>query len=282
MGQIWQYGGDENKIEPVYCLEMGMMDGRAKKEWSGKKGELLGVDEVAEYLGLVPATVYRWCREGRLPCLKLGRNWRVRPEALEDFLEGGERPETLEGQLRAFLRVPDNVLAIVQNVEQLHLMDALFFMVGEARGGLLAKFYGGEDESGKDLRADMKRAGLDVPRLEEEGRFRAAAETDPLNGRADALGRILSEEAGGGRTVWASFDWTRGMSLDTALEQQEALAEMLDTGQLVVKTAVLEEVVDKWPTPMLRRAQSVYSGTMWLSENGLVLSRATPLPKAKG
>ena len=257
------------------------MDGRAKKEWSGKKGELLGVDEVAEYLGLVPATVYRWCREGRLPCLKLGRNWRVRSEALEDFLEGGERPETLEGQLRSFLRVPDNVLAIVQNVEQLHLIDALFFLVGEARGGSLVKFYGGEDGAEKSLRADLERAGLDVSRLEEEGRFRSTAETDPLGGRADALSRALSGEASSGRTVWASFDWARDMDLDTALEQQEAFAEVLDTGQLVVKTAVLEEVADGWPTPMLRRAQSVYSGTMWLSENGLVLSRATPLPKSK-
>lgn len=257
------------------------MGGRSNREWSGKREELLGVEEVAEYLGLVPATVYRWCREWRLPCLKLGRNWRVRPEALEDFLESGERPETLEGQLRAFLRVPDNVLAIVQNVEQLHLLDALFLMVGEARGGLLVKFYGGEDSSGKKLRADLKRSGLDVDRLEIEERFRSTAETDPLNRRKDALVRLLEEEAGD-RTVWASFNWTRDMDLETALEQQEDLAEILDAGQLVVKTAVLEEVVDKWPTPMLRRAQSIYPGTMWLSENGLVLSRATPLPKPKG
>ena len=257
------------------------MDERLKKERSSKKEELLGVEEVAEYLGLVPATVYRWCREGRLPCLKIGRNWRVRPEALEDFLENGERPKTLEGQLRDFLRVPDNVLAIVQNVEQLHLIDTLFFLVGEARGGLLVKFYGGEDSSGKKLRADLKRSGLDVDRLEIEERFRSTAETDPLNGRREALRRLLEEEAGD-RTVWASFNWTRDMDLETALEQQEALAEILDIEQLVVKTAVLEEVVDKWPTPMLRRAQSIYSGTMWLSENGLVLSRATPLPKSKG
>ncbi|MGI9050347.1 MAG: helix-turn-helix domain-containing protein [Rubrobacteraceae bacterium] len=256
------------------------MDGRVKKERSGKKEELLGVEEVAEYLGLVPATVYRWCREGRLPCLKLGRNWRVRPEALEDFLESGERPETLEGQLRAFLRVPDNVLAIVQNVELLHLIDTLFFLVGEARGGLLVKFYGGEGASGEKLHADLNSGGLDVSQLEREGRFRSTADTDPLGGRTDALGRLLEEEAGSGRTVWASFDWTREMDLDTALEQQEDLADILDTGQLVVKTAVLEEVVDKWPTPMLRRAQAVYSGTMWLSENGLVLSRATPLPRS--
>ena len=53
------------------------------------RGELLGVAEVAEYLGVGTVTVYRWCREGRLPCLKVGRSWRIRREALEDFLSRG-------------------------------------------------------------------------------------------------------------------------------------------------------------------------------------------------
>ncbi len=70
---------------------------------SGRRGELLGVAEVADYLGVGTVTVYRWCREGRLPCLKVGKSWRIRGEALEDFLSRGERPATLVGQLRGFL-----------------------------------------------------------------------------------------------------------------------------------------------------------------------------------
>jgi hypothetical protein len=34
---------------------------------------------------------------------------------LEDFLKRNERPATLVAQLRSFLQVPDNVLAIAQN-----------------------------------------------------------------------------------------------------------------------------------------------------------------------
>ena len=50
------------------------------------KKDLLGPEEVAEYLGVGLVTVYRWCREGRLPCLKVGKHWRIRQGALEDLL----------------------------------------------------------------------------------------------------------------------------------------------------------------------------------------------------
>ena len=53
---------------------------------------------------------------------------------------------------------------------------------------------------------------------------------------------------------------------------------MVEEGELVVKTAVLEEVVDQWPGKMLRRAQVLHSGTIWLSESGLALNRVTPPP----
>jgi hypothetical protein len=46
----------------------------------------------------------------------------------------------------------------------------------------------------------------------------------------------------------------------------------------VVKTAVLEEVVDEWPGKILRRAQVLHSGAIWLSESGLAFSRVTPPP----
>lgn len=36
--------------------------------------------------------VWRWCREGRVPCLKIGKHWRVRREVPEDLLE--EREES--------------------------------------------------------------------------------------------------------------------------------------------------------------------------------------------
>src|ERR671921_2926996 len=115
---------------------------------TSRETELLAATDVAGMIGVKETTVYKWCKEGKLPCLKVGKHWRIRREALEDFLRESERPKTLVGQLDSFLRMPDSVLAIAQNVDLLHRLDAAFFRVGEERGGLLVKFYGGGGEFG--------------------------------------------------------------------------------------------------------------------------------------
>ena len=51
---------------------------------------LLGVEEVAEYFGVTTTTVYRWCKEGRIRCMKIGKLWRVRREELVDLLKEAE------------------------------------------------------------------------------------------------------------------------------------------------------------------------------------------------
>ena len=241
--------------------------------------DLLGVKDVAGLMGVGEDTVWRWCREGRLPCLKVGKHWRVRREALEDFLRRSERPATLVGQLRSFLRVPDNVLAIAQNLEILHRLDAAFFQVGEAHGGLLVKFFGGENTPAEELRAEFEKNGFEAGRLEREGRFLMRPEEDPLgSGRGDELARLLEEVGEEGYTVWASFNWVRQVDPDTALKQQERLTELVDARQLVVKTAALDEAIGEWPAAALRRAQAAHSATIMASEAGLSLSRVTPMP----
>jgi excisionase family DNA binding protein len=240
--------------------------------------ELLSAEDVAALLGIKETTVWRWCREGHLPCLKVGKHWRIRRQVLEDFLERSERSGTLVGQLGTFLRVPDNVLAIAQNLDLLHRLDAAFFRVGEAWGGLLVKFYGGEKDSPGELIAQFEENGLAAKRLRREGRLLMRPEEDPLGGREGQLERLIEEGVGDGRTVWASFDWVRQVDLETALDQQEKLAGIVGARQLVVKTAALEEAIDGWSSTAFRRAQSLHSGYILAYESGLSLSRATPMP----
>jgi excisionase family DNA binding protein len=240
--------------------------------------ELLAATEVAELVGVKETTVYKWCKEGKLPCLKVGKHWRIRREALEDLLRQSERPRTLLGQLDSFLRVPDSVLAIAQNVDILHRLDAAFFRVGEARGGLLVKFYAGEEHSEEELLDDFEENGLEARRLKREGRLLLRAEEEPLGRtRAEQLG-LLVEESGEGSTVWASFDWVRPVELETALEQQKRLTALVDASRLVVKTAAIEEAIEEWSASQLRRVQSTHSAIILVSEDGLSLSRATPMP----
>src|SRR5919107_6174354 len=130
--------------------------------------KLLAAADVAGMIGVKETTVYRWCSEGRLPCLKIGNNWRIRREVLEDFLKESERPRTLVGQLDFFLRVPDSVLAIAQNIDILHRLDAAFFRVGEARGGLLVKFYAGEEQSEEELLSEFEENGLQASHLKRQ------------------------------------------------------------------------------------------------------------------
>jgi excisionase family DNA binding protein len=246
---------------------------------TARETELLAATDVAKLVGVKETTVYRWCKEGKLPCLKVGKHWRIRREALEDFLKESERPRTLAGQLDSFLRVPDNVLAIAQTVDILHRLDAAFFRVGEARDGLLVKFYAGEEYSEEELLSDFEENGLEAWRLQREGRLLMRAEEEPLGGtRGEQLGRLIEEEGGEGMTVWASFNWVRPVELNTALEQQKRLTELVDASQLVVKTAAIEEALDEWTASQLRRVQSTHSAIILASEEGLSLSRATPMP----
>ena len=242
--------------------------------------ELLGVEEVAEYLGVGQVTVYRWCREGSLPCLKIGRRWRVRRDALAEFLRKSERSETLTGRLRAFIEVPDNVMAISQNRDLMRRMDAAFFRVGGARGGMLVKYHREAEgmPTAEELRAELSRNGLEVARLEGEGRLRFVSERGEPGGRIREVERLVAQEGGEERSVWVDFNWESGLEVEAALKQQGALSGFIENTQLVIKTAVLEATLDEWPGSTQRRAQVMHAGTIWLSESGLALSRVTPPP----
>jgi excisionase family DNA binding protein len=242
--------------------------------------ELLAVADVAGMIGVKETTVYRWCSEGKLPCLKIGKHWRIRRGVLEDFLTERERPRTLLGRLSSFLRVPDSVLVIAQNIDILHRLDAAFFRVGEARGGLLVKFYAGEEYSEEELLLDFEQNGLEAGHLKRQGRLLMRAEEEPSSGsRWRQLNQLIEEKGGGeGRTVWASFDWVKPLQLQTALEQQRQLSELVDASQLVVKTAAIEEAIEEWKASQLRQVQSMHSAIILASEEHLLLSHATPMP----
>jgi excisionase family DNA binding protein len=50
---------------------------------------LLSPTQVAERLQVSEYTAVKWMRQGRIKARKLGKFWRVKPEDLETFIEGG-------------------------------------------------------------------------------------------------------------------------------------------------------------------------------------------------
>lgn len=101
--------------------------------------DLLSVEEVAEYLGVNPVTVYRWCREGQLPCVRIGKFWRVRQQALDVFLQASERPAVLSERLRQVLAVLPAHVAVVDETGTIITVNEAWMAFAEANEGNLRK-----------------------------------------------------------------------------------------------------------------------------------------------
>jgi excisionase family DNA binding protein len=230
-------------------------------------------------------TVQQWCRQGRLPCLKVGKAWRVRETALSAFLEAAEAHPTLVDHLRAFLTVPDQVIALADDVDLLTRLDAAFFQLGAASGATLVKFAGGETRSIPELRDDLARAGLAVTALEAAGRLHWSPLVNPGD-LGDAALAPLAVAAELGQALWISFDWTRPVALATLLKQQASVTARLPMTPVVIKTAAVAAAAEAPPmawsaTALTEAFGSVTTprGLIRIGHAGLVFSRAVPLPR---
>jgi excisionase family DNA binding protein len=59
---------------------------------STEQPPVMTVDEVAEYLRIPRASVYKLAQKGRIPCQKVGRHWRFRREAVDSWLDSSRLP----------------------------------------------------------------------------------------------------------------------------------------------------------------------------------------------
>jgi excisionase family DNA binding protein len=240
--------------------------------------ELLGVETVADYLGVRPATIYRWCREGSLACVKLGKTWRIRRTALEAFLAHRERPQTLVDHLRSFVTVPDELAIIADDETLLTRVDAALLTLGARQGGVLVKYTSGETRSLPELRQGLRAHGLAVERLEAEGRFHWDAASASPAARVGLIRQVLAEAAG--RSVWVSLDWTTRVELATMQQALRVLVNLGSGSALVVKTAVLASIVETWSAAEQQHLPRTHSGLIRIAPEELVLSRRVPLPTA--
>ena len=55
---------------------------------------IMTVKDVAKYLRMSEAKVYRLVKEGVLPVVRIGKTWRFRQDLLDEWLEKWSRSET--------------------------------------------------------------------------------------------------------------------------------------------------------------------------------------------
>lgn len=53
-------------------------------------GNVLTIEELAEYLKVSKSTLYKLAQEGKLPSQKVGRHWRFHRETIDRWLGEGE------------------------------------------------------------------------------------------------------------------------------------------------------------------------------------------------
>jgi len=125
----------------------------------------LTIDEAAEYLRVTPATIYRWCRSGRLPALKIGKQWRVSVSDLRDWLQ---QQKEQEPEVTAFGRTPEHVLALVSSADQAPQFVLHFLRRAQLAG---ARLVYASLQSPRDFLGRAKAAGIDTSGMESQGQL---------------------------------------------------------------------------------------------------------------
>lgn len=50
-------------------------------------GDVLTIEDLANYLKIPKSTLYKLVREGTVPCQKVGRHWRFHKEGIDEWLK---------------------------------------------------------------------------------------------------------------------------------------------------------------------------------------------------
>lgn len=62
---------------------------------AGNANEVLTIEELAAYLKIAKSTLYKLAQEGKLPGQKVGKHWRFRKAAIDQWLSESERREQM-------------------------------------------------------------------------------------------------------------------------------------------------------------------------------------------
>lgn len=83
---------------------------------------LMNIQELSQYLGIKPATLYAWTNQGKIPFVKIHRLVRFRPEEIETWLEsfqkGGEDNKPIAPAIKRKGKNQDYIHALITKISK--------------------------------------------------------------------------------------------------------------------------------------------------------------------
>ncbi len=131
--------------------------------------DYLTIDEVVQILKAHPNTIYKMCREGTLPAVKIGKEWRIDRKKLAKFMEGGT-PPTKAGEFEGLVRLalqPGHFLGLFSNENDIQDFELTYLLEAKKSGYRLFKECWWQHPD--DVRRHLAEAGLPVEAMEYDG-----------------------------------------------------------------------------------------------------------------
>lgn len=63
---------------------------------------LYNAEKIARFFGVAKKTAYEWCKEGKLPAFKIGKEWKVRVSDLQKMIDRKVRARQSDNAPRLF------------------------------------------------------------------------------------------------------------------------------------------------------------------------------------
>jgi excisionase family DNA binding protein len=135
--------------------------------------EYLTIEEVSQILKTHTNTVYKMCRRGVLPSVKIGKEWRISKDRLAEFMDVGVKrmPQSERAVPQPGLE-PGHLMVVCSNEQEVWNFEAEFFASMAHQQYFLFKACWWQKP--EQVRQQLQSSGIPVERLESRGEMAIA------------------------------------------------------------------------------------------------------------
>lgn len=165
----------------------------------------LTVGEVAEYFRTTTTTIYRWLKQGKLTAVKIGKEWRIDENILENLVN--RQTEVDETSVWSRLRSNEHLMVLAERNDDVSEVEVSFFKKALKSGSELMKGCWWQRE--EDILEQYSRKGLDAEAMLKDGTlnifdFNKLYKKDGIDGPINAWCWSIENASARGKKLWAS------------------------------------------------------------------------------